>query len=72
MAKRRINHDTRVAVTIQGEKITAPAHILNLICMMASEAAENYRRDGSYCWHDEMRDIQKEVHEQLRERGYYD
>ncbi len=68
---KKITLDTRVTVIINGEKITAPAHLLNLLSIYAGEAAYRYADFNCYCLRDQAMEMRDTLYDQLEARGLY-
>ena len=66
-----MNYYKRVTIMVQGEKITAPVHLLNSISLWATEAANRYNSVGARALSAEAKESSDQIHDQLEEMGLY-
>ncbi len=72
MAKRqKVAYDTRVTITIKGEKVTAPVHLLNLFSIYAGECGLKFADDGCFCLSKKAGEVHREIYDQLNALGLF-
>lgn len=69
---KKTNWETRKTITIDGEKVTASAAMLNRISLWIQESADADEKQGNYKVADIIRKIGVDIYDQLDAMGYYD
>lgn len=68
---KKIDWNTRKTITIDGEKVTASAAMLNRISIWAQESADADDRRGCHATAEASRELGKSIYHQLKAMGFY-
>lgn len=68
---KKITSESRITITIKGEKVTAPAHLLNLLSIYAGEASVKFNLERCFGLGEEAITVRDEIYNQLDCRGLY-
>ena len=69
---KKINHNTRKTILIDGEKVTASVTMLNRISIWIAESADLDKKRGFCDMSKISHEISRDIYNQLDEMGYYD